>query len=136
MEALAFHLPASPEAEVPRSSPRGEGQQVRSPATLPKLETRRARRQGAHLPLPTSEPTSSPQGWAALSRGGKKITKELWPPFEGMRGMGRSHACRESPSGMWDVPVPARFLFDQVRRCVISTTQGTGFSGLLRTFQS
>lgn len=141
--ALAFHPQISPKAEVPLSPPRGEGQQARSPATLSKLETRRAGRRGAHLPLQASEPTSCPQGWAALSAGewGKKDHQGTLAAFEGTCGMGRSHACRESPSGMWDVPVPARLLCDQVRRCCVislshSTTQGTGFSGPLRTFQS
>lgn len=85
--ALAFHPQISPKAEVPLSPPQGEGQQARSPATLSKLETRRAGRRGAHLPLQASEPTSCPQGWAALSTGGgwggRKITKELWPPLRG-----------------------------------------------------
>lgn len=76
-----------------------------------------------------------------LGGGGKKDHQGTLAAFEGTCGMGRSHACRESPSGMWDVPVPARLLCDQVRRCCVislshSTTQGTGFSGPLRTFQS
>lgn len=75
------------------------------------------------------------RGW------GKKDHQGTLAAFEGTYGMGRSHACRESPSGMWDVPVPAGLLCDQVRRCCVislshSTTQGTGFSGPLRTFQS
>lgn len=37
------------------------------------------------------------------------------PPLEGTHVTERSHACRELPSGMWDVPAPARFLFDQLR---------------------
>lgn len=47
-----------------------------------------------------------------LSTGRKKMTKELWsvngwPPFEETRGLERSHAHRQLPSGMQDVPSPA-----------------------------
>lgn len=73
----------------------------------------RARMQGAHPPLLTSEPTSFPPGpCCCLSTGRKKMTKELWsvngwPPFEETRGLERSHAHRQLPSGMQDVPSPA-----------------------------
>lgn len=71
--------------------------------------------------------------------GGRKITKELWPPLRGrVAWEGHTPAgSRPQECGM----CLSQLLCDQVRRCCVislshSTTQGTGFSGPLRTFQS
>lgn len=120
VDTIACHLQQPWGQSYPFHLLRVEADRLAPWLTLPDLETRRA---GVHLPLLISEPTSFPR-WkacAALSpQRGRKITKELWsvndwPPFEEAHVMERSHACRELPSGMWDVPSPARFLFDQIR---------------------
>lgn len=94
--ATAFNPPASLEAEVPLLPSRVQVSQLAQQPTPPEQEPHRAGVRGAHLPLPTSEPTSSPQAKLCLSPGRKQAHQGLWPvsgwpPWAGTLGAERSH---------------------------------------------